>query len=261
MMPIAKMKEGKVRSPARVGLILGLGFFLAAAGWLAGFRRPLFLCLWNSSYPAAAEEPSAPPAPGERDPFLARLAAAAIEQTTRPVSYDPSYLSIPYPGGDVPDDRGVCSDVLIRAFRKVGVDLQKEVHKDMLSHFRLYPPLWGLTRPDPNIDHRRVPNLMVFFKRKGEVLAITSNPADYAPGEIVAWDLGGGISHLGLAVDRRSADGKRYMVVHNIGAGPRLEDVLFAYPIIGHFRYYGPDPHLPALESELRLKLKAPGSN
>jgi len=226
--------------PAGIQRLLKIGLGSIALFSLVSFHQSLFLllCLW--SCPVAPQERSAPPAPGERASFPARLSAAAIAQTTRPVRYDPSYAPIPYPGGDVPEDRGVCTDVLIRAYRKAGVDLQKEVHEDMQAHFRLYPPLWGLSRPDPNIDHRRVPNLMVFFQRKGEVLPITSNPADYAPGEIVAWNLGRGITHLGLVVDRRSADGRRWLIVHNLGAGPKLEDVLFTYRIIGHFRYLGP---------------------
>jgi len=198
----------------------------------------ILLVLWNLAYPALAQE--AEPAPTEKEQFILRLAAAAIEQTRHHEVYDGSYRKIPYPGGDVPHDRGVCTDVIIRAYRQAGIDLQKEVHEDMAAHFPLYPQLWGLTRPDPNIDHRRVPNLMVFFKRRGEALPISRNPADYRPGDLVCWDLGGGITHLGIAVDRKSPDGQRYLIVHNIGAGPRLEDILFSYPIIGHFRYGGP---------------------
>jgi len=199
----------------------------------------LVLCQWNYVCLAAAEVNHPEPGSSEREQFLTKLVAAAIERTAHQERYDGSYRKIPYPGGDVPDDRGVCTDVIIRAYRKAGVDLQKEVHEDMKVNFSLYPRLWGLTRPDPNIDHRRVANLMVFFKRKGETLPSTRHPADYRPGDLVCWDLGRGITHLGIVVDRKSPDGQRNLIVHNIGAGPRMEDILFDFPIIGHFRYFG----------------------
>ncbi|MDQ3687257.1 MAG: DUF1287 domain-containing protein, partial [Acidobacteriota bacterium] len=151
-----------------------------------------------------------------------------------------------YPGGDVPAEAGVCTDEVIRSYRKVGVDLQKEVHEDMKSNFSLYPRQWGLTKPDTNIDHRRVPNLMAFFGRKGEALPITDSAKDYAPGEIVTWDLGGGMTHIGIVVNvAASADSNRDLIVHNIGAGPKMEDVLFAWKITGHYRYTGPPPPRP----------------
>lgn len=173
--------------------------------------------------------------------FVNRLVAAAIERTHHYVRYDPAYVRIPYPGGDVPADTGVCTDVVIRSYRAVGVDLQKEVHEDMLRNFAAYPHLWRESSPDTNIDHRRVPNLMVFFRRKGEALTITANASDYLPGDLVTWDLGGGVPHIGIVVDRRSPQAARYMVVHNIGEGPKMEDVLFSWKITGHFRYYGPE--------------------
>ena len=173
-------------------------------------------------------------------PFLDRLVAAAIERTTQKVRYDPAYIVIPYPGGDVPAEIGVCTDEVIRAYRKVGVDLQKEVHEDMARNFRLYPKKWGLPRPDTNIDHRRVPNLMVFFERRGERLPVTADARDYRPGDIVTWDLGGGLTHIGIVVDSMSeVDRNRPLIVHNIGAGPQMEDVLFNWKITGHFRYEG----------------------
>lgn len=151
--------------------------------------------------------------------------------------YDPAYYRISYPNGDVPADRGVCTDVIIRAYRKMGVDLQKKVHEDMKAHFHLYPKNWGMSRPDPNIDHRRVPNLMVFFGRKGQSLPLSTVAADYRPGDIVCWDLGSGVTHIGLLYDHFS-DGRKWpLVVHNIGAGQVLEDCLFRYRIIGHYRY------------------------
>lgn len=169
--------------------------------------------------------------------FSDSLSYAAIKLTNDQIRYDPSYFSIDYPGGDIPADRGVCTDVIIRAYRKLGIDLQKEVHEDMASNFEVYPKNWGLTRPDKNIDHRRVPNLMVFFKRKGEELPKSNDPASYQVGDIVCWNLGGGITHIGIVVDRRSRDGKRNLIVHNIGAGQVVEDMLFNFRIIGHYRY------------------------
>jgi len=172
--------------------------------------------------------------------FLRRLVAAAIERTHHHVRYEPAYVRIPYPGGDVPADTGVCTDEIIRSYRAVGVDLQKEVHEDMLKNFAAYPNQrrWKLDHPDSNIDHRRVPNLMVFFQRKGESLPITTRGEDYKPGDLVTWDLGGGVPHIGIVVDQKS--GGRYMVVHNIGEGPKMEDVLLNWKITGHYRYYGP---------------------
>lgn len=162
---------------------------------------------------------------------------AAMEQTRHAVTYDPTYTRIPYPGGDVAADRGVCTDVVIRAYRKAGIDLQKEVHEDMRRAFSAYPKIWGLTRPDTNIDHRRVPNLMTFFRRKGASLPVSRNPSDYRPGDLVTWNLTSGVPHIGVVVDAKSADGARRLIVHNIGAGPQLEDVLFAWTVTGHYRY------------------------
>ena len=175
---------------------------------------------------------------GQTD-FYARLADSTLTLTKQQVRYDPAYLQIKYPNGDVPAGRGVCSDVIIRAYRKLGIDLQKEVHEDMRANFDKYPKLWGLRSTDRNIDHRRVPNLMTFFTRHGTVLAKSLNADDYIPGDIVCWNLGGGISHIGIVVNKKSPDGKRYMIVHNIGAGQVLEDCLFQHTIIGHYRYGG----------------------
>jgi uncharacterized protein YijF (DUF1287 family) len=173
--------------------------------------------------------------------FLKKLSAAAIERTHHVVRYDPGYMTIAYPGGDVPPETGVCTDEIVRAYRALGIDLQKEVHEDMRANFSAYPSktIWRLDHPDPNIDHRRVPNLMVFFHRKGEVLPMSNRAADYHPGDLVTWDLGHGLTHIGMVVDSRAASG-RFMVVHNIGQGPRLEDVLFDWKITGHYRYFGP---------------------
>ena len=170
--------------------------------------------------------------------FLKRLVVAAKERTLHQVRCVPAYVRIPYPNGDVAPDTGVCTDEIIRAYRAVGVDLQQEVHRDMEQHFSAYPRRWGSVHTDTNIDHRRVPNLMVFFSRKGEALPITANVSDYAPGDLVTWDLGGGVPHIGIVVDEKAASG-RFMIVHNIGQGPKREDVLFNWKITGHYRYFG----------------------
>ena len=157
--------------------------------------------------------------------------------TQQRVSYDPSYFRIDYPNGDIPADKGVCTDVVIRAYRKLGIDLQKRVHEDMKANFDEYPKNWGLTKPDKNIDHRRVPNLMVLFTRHGKVKGISQDPQNFKPGDIVCWNLGGGITHIGIVSNLRSPDGRRYLIIHNIGAGQVAEDVLFDYRIIGHYTY------------------------
>jgi len=169
--------------------------------------------------------------------FASRLSDAALELTKDLVIYDPAYVKIPYPNGDVPAHKGVCTDVVIRAYRKLGIDLQKEVHEDMKANFALYPKNWGLKTTDTNIDHRRVPNLMKFFSRKGTVKPISTNPADYIPGDIVTWDLGKGVGHIGIVVNKKSLFGKRYLIVHNIGRGQKLEDCLFDWTITGHYSY------------------------
>jgi uncharacterized protein YijF (DUF1287 family) len=180
--------------------------------------------------------------PHSQQDFLRRLVTAAIERTHHSVRYEPAYVRIPYPGGDVPADTGVCTDEVIRSYRAVGVDLQKEVHEDMAQNFSAYPRKWRWFsgKPDSNIDHRRVPNLMVFFSRKGESLSTSNRAQDYNPGDLVTYDLGGNVPHIAIVVDRKGASG-RYMVEHNIGQGPRIEDVLFNWKITGHYRYYGPD--------------------
>lgn len=177
-------------------------------------------------------------------PFADLLAQKAVEQTQQTVRYVPDYVAIPYPNGDVPANTGVCTDLVIRALRACGVDLQKEVHEDMRTHFKDYPMLWQLKKPDPNIDHRRVPNLMTFFKRRGTAVAVSKQPNDYVPGDIVAWNLGNrnsmtGVTHIGIITNRKTADGRRYLVAHNIGGGNVLEDMLFDYTIIGHYRITG----------------------
>jgi uncharacterized protein len=171
--------------------------------------------------------------------FAQQLVAAAIERTHHMVRYDSAYVRIPYPGGDVPADTGVCTDEIIRIYRTVGIDLQKEVHEDMKVNFSTYPnqARWGLARTDTNIDHRRVPNLMVFFSHKGKKLPLSLRAEDYSPGDIVAWDLGGNVPHIGMVVDRTSPQSGHRLIIHNIGAGPKMEDVLFNWRITGHYRY------------------------
>lgn len=172
-----------------------------------------------------------------QETFFNRLADSTYTLTQQTVIYDPQYTKIGYPNGDVPANKGVCTDVIIRAYRKLGIDLQKEVHEDMRGNFKIYPQRWGHSRPDKNIDHRRVPNLMTFFTRHGTVKKVTSDPKDYMPGDIVCWDLGGGITHIGMVINMRSSDNQRYLIVHNIGAGQVAEDMLFEYTIIGHYQY------------------------
>lgn len=171
--------------------------------------------------------------------FEQDLVAAALERTRHQVTYNGAYYRIDYPNGDVPADIGVCTDVIVRAYRAIGTDLQVLVHEDMAVHFDAYPSrrIWGLSSTDSNIDHRRVPNLQAFFSRHGESLAVSRKPADYLPGDLVTWMLPGNLPHIGVVTDQVSAETGNPLVVHNIGAGPRLEDMLFSYRITGHYRY------------------------
>jgi uncharacterized protein YijF (DUF1287 family) len=165
-----------------------------------------------------------------------RLLDSAYSQVGKTVAYDPSYSAISFPGGDVPLERGVCTDVIVRAYRGgLGIDLQLLVNQDMRKAFGVYPRNWGLSHPDPNIDHRRVPNLGVFFTRHGQVLPVTKEARDYKPGDIVTWKLPDGRPHIGLVSDRKS--GETPLVIHNIGFGARVDDVLFAFTITGHYRF------------------------
>jgi len=175
------------------------------------------------------------------DKFITDFVKAAKERTLHDVTYDGSYFSISYPNGDVPTNVGVCTDVVIRSFRKVGVDLQKKIYEDISRNFNVYPSkrIWGLTKPDKNIDHRRVPNLRVFFDRFGVSLEITKNAKDYLPGDLVTWMLPGNLPHIGVVIDEKSSDGNRPLIVHNIGEGPKINDMLFDYQITGHYRYAG----------------------
>lgn len=171
--------------------------------------------------------------------FSEKLSNAAIQIIDKEVIYTPNYVKIKYPNGDVPAKTGVCTDVIIRAYRKLNIDLQKEVHEDMVANFTKYPNLkkWGLKTTDKNIDHRRVPNLEVFFSRKGKTLSITQNANDYKTGEIVTWMINDKLPHIGIITHLKSKDGKRNLIVHNVGGGQVLEDCLFSYTIVGHFQY------------------------
>ena len=169
---------------------------------------------------------------------LEKVNAGAIEQTTQTTGYDPSYVKLDYPNGDVPLVTGVCADVVVRAFRKAGIDLQKELHEDMKKNFAKYPTKWGARRPDANIDHRRVPNLMTWFDRQGKALPGSKDAKDYLPGDVVAWELDNGLPHIGMVSKIKVEGTDRYAVVHNIGLGARIEDVLFAWKITGHYRHF-----------------------
>ena len=172
-------------------------------------------------------------------PQLKLAIDSAIDQVGKTTSYDPSYQKIEYPNGDVPIETGVCSDVIVRAFRKGGIDLQKDLHEDMKDDFAAYPTRWGLKGPDANIDHRRVPNLRTYFTRKGKSLSTDGGAETFLPGDIVRWDLQlGGTEHIGMVVNVWYKPTQRYLIVHNIGAGTRMEDVLFAWKITGHYRYF-----------------------
>jgi uncharacterized protein len=226
------------------GVVVKLGLALATLALLAGlagavvlahsarFRTWLWLPGERQAYTANAPIAPAPVALDD----LTRLALAAEELGARPTRYVPDYVTLAYPGGDVPADTGVCTDLIVRAFRTIGLDLQAAVAEDMRADFAAYPKLWGLSKADPNIDHRRVPNLMVWFQRHGEVLPITDQGADYHPGDVVVWDQGAGQTHIGLVTTRRTEDTDRPLIAHHNGGHPRIEDVLFAWPIVGHYR-------------------------
>jgi hypothetical protein len=187
--------------------------------------------------------PASPPPPdmpvfARAEGDAERLVTEGLHQIGVTTIYDPAYATLKYPGGDVASERGVCTDVIVRAYRSgLRVDLQKLVHEDMRGNFTAYPRIWGLKLPDRNIDHRRVPNLQTFFARQGAQLPVTENARDYRPGDIVSQMLPGNLAHIALVSQFASADGQRPLCVHNIGAGARLEDILFTYPVTGHYRF------------------------
>ncbi len=221
------------------------------AGKIVSLGLTLFVCLsaacrQNTDYAVAERNTDPPPPPSTRvrplpdeaPQALRQVIEASLEQPKYTFYYDPAYVRIDYPGGDVPLERGVCTDVVVRALRKGGVDLQQEVHEDMARAFDAYPTRWGMRRPDSNIDHRRVPNLRTYFSRRGKSLPVSQDAADYQPGDLVTWDLGGGVDHIGMVTNVWSDAASRYLIVHNIGRGARLENVLFAWKITGHYRYF-----------------------
>ena len=169
--------------------------------------------------------------------FEEKISDAAISIIDDSIEYDPTYFSIKYPNGDVPKNKGVCTDVVIRTYRKLNIDLQKEVHEDMKANFTKYPKIWKLKKTDTNIDHRRVPNLEVFFERKGTKLTISKTASDYKTGEIVTWMIGNKLPHIGIVTNKKSSDGKQPLLVHNVGGGQVLDDCLFSYTIVGHFKF------------------------
>lgn len=174
-----------------------------------------------------------------KSPELRKILTSANKQIETTTNYSQKYYSIKYPNGDVPKTTGACTDVVIRSYRAAGTDLQKEVHEDMKANFAKYPKKWGLKRTDTNIDHRRVPNLRRFFERKGKSLEVTKVGENYNPGDIVSWDLNGkGLTHIGVVSNQWDTKEKRYLIIHNIGSGTELEDVLFEWKITGHYRYF-----------------------
>jgi uncharacterized protein YijF (DUF1287 family) len=199
-----------------------------------GACRNVARMAWSSSTTAQTRNETIPIS----SPVLKKVVGSAIEQADYTLYYDPSYVKLDYPGGDVPPERGACTDVIIRAFRKADVDLQQSVHEDMARSFSVYPQKWGLARPDANIDHRRVLNLMTYFKRAGKSVTISDEAVDYLPGDVITWELNGGSTHIGLVTNVISETSGNPLVAHNIGAGVKLEDVLFAWRIIGHYRYF-----------------------
>ena len=168
--------------------------------------------------------------------FDVKLANAGVSIEDASIMYDGSYYRIDYPDGDVPANIGVCTDVIIRAYRVLGVDLQKEVHEDVLKNNAAYS---RVKKVDKYIDHRRVPNLVTYFKRHGKVLPITTNASDYKPGDVVWWNLSetGSLAHIGLVINQKSDDGERFLVIHNIGGGQVIEDFLFNAKIVGLYSY------------------------
>ena len=188
--------------------------------------------------PAVPQSPKIKPLPDNASPQLKQMLEGAIAQAGVTTGYDPAYVALDYPNGDVPEKTGVCSDVVVRAFRKAGVDLQKEVHEDIKSARSEYPTKWGANAPDKNIDHRRVLNLMKYFERRGKSLPISNAAADYQPGDVVAWELSNGIDHIGIVTNMVSDSDDRFLIVHNIGAGTRIEDVVFSWTIKGHYRFF-----------------------
>jgi uncharacterized protein YijF (DUF1287 family) len=210
----------------------GIAMLLGSAMLLAAQQSRTFSSLFNSTT-------ERPPLEEIASPQIRKLLASANEQLTVTKGYTSAYVGLEYPNGDLPQDTGACADVIVRAFRANGVDLQKEIHEDMAANFLEYPNKWGNKRTDKNIDHRRVPNIQMFLKRKGKSVRVTKSAGDYQPGDVVAWDLNGnGLTHIGLVSNVFNSHTQRYSIVHNIGGGVQLEDRIFDWKIIGHYRYF-----------------------
>ena len=190
----------------------------------------------------ASDVPASSPARQSLPAHVRTIIDTSRERISLNETYDPSYYTIPYPGGDVANDRGVCTDVVIRAYRHLGIDFQKLIHEDMRRDFSAYPRLWGNKSTDRNIDHRRVPNIETFLTRNGASLPISDRVADYRAGDLVTWRLTGGLPHIGIVSDRKAPRSDRPLILHNIGAGTAEDDILFTYPIVGHFRYFPDGP-------------------
>lgn len=224
----------------RRNLVFGTGVLIAGGllvQTLPG-QRPKGVLRATQNQPDKSQTPEPPSLQRSPEPWAEKLIAAAESQIGVTRIYDPAYVGLTFPGGDVPRERGVCTDVIVRAYRDAfGFDLQKEINTDMSANFGAYPRIWGHKRPDRNIDHRRVPNLATFFERQGAGLPVSERPGDYLPGDLVAQMLPGNLPHIAVVTHRHAADGERPMVVHNIGAGTRLEDRLFDFEITGHFRF------------------------
>ncbi len=221
----------------RLNIPSKLAWLLLVVGCFAGCQRQKPRLQKQAG--ALPPHPILKPLPANASPQLKQLIDGAVAQAGVTTGYDPSYVKLDYPGGDVSPDTGVCSDVVVRAFRKAGIDLQKEIHEDMQANRSAYPIKWGANTIDSNIDHRRVLNLMTFLARQGKSLSISDNKDDYLPGDVVAWDLGGGVDHIGIVTNLWSESEHRCLIIHNIGAGTRVEDVLFAWRITGHYRIFG----------------------
>ena len=198
-------------------------------------KRFYFLLIGLAFFTCSQNQKEAQPIVNAKT-FEEKLFNAAISIIDESIVYTPDYVSIKYPNGDVPAKTGVCSDVVIRAYRKLGIDLQKEVHEDMKANFSKYPTKWGLKKTDTNIDHRRVPNLEVFFERKGKKLPVSKNASDYKTGEMVTWMIGGKLPHIGIVTHKKSSNGNP-MIVHNVGGGQVSEDCLFSWEIVGHYLF------------------------
>lgn len=212
---------------------------IAVAGCQRGIqKRGISLTKTQILAAATPTPPVVRPLPANASPQLKQFLEGAVAQSGVTTGYDPAYVGIAYPNGDVASDTGVCSDVVVRAFRKAGIDLQKEVHEDMKRAWAEYPRRWGARGTDSNIDHRRVLNLMKYFERQGKSRPLSVERGAYQPGDVVAWELSASVEHIGIVTNLSSEPDKHYLIVHNIGGGVRVEDALLAWKIIGHYRYF-----------------------